>query len=135
MKDEIIGGIRNALERGATLEEAVKSFVNAGYNPAEVREAASMLATSASIIAQPSHASNISPPFSNPPILPNPEVQKSQTPAILQNNDNIRTNASPQPKKTNKVFISLLILFLGLIALLILLVIFKDSILQAMFGK
>lgn len=44
MTDEIVGGIRNALERGNSIEEAVQSFIDAGYNPDEVRESAEMIA-------------------------------------------------------------------------------------------
>ena len=40
MKEEIIGGVRNALERGGSMEEVIQSFINAGYNPKEVRDAA-----------------------------------------------------------------------------------------------
>lgn len=41
--EEIIGGLRNAIERGASLEQAVQSFINAGYNPIEVKQAAQSL--------------------------------------------------------------------------------------------
>jgi hypothetical protein len=40
MKDEIIAGLKNAIERGESFEKAVQSFINAGYDSAEVREAA-----------------------------------------------------------------------------------------------
>jgi|SRR3989344_4365497 len=43
MIEEIAGGIKNAMERGATLEQAVQSFISAGYNPVEVRQAAQSL--------------------------------------------------------------------------------------------
>jgi len=43
MNDEISAGLKNALERGQTLKAAVQSFINAGYNPVEVRESAKML--------------------------------------------------------------------------------------------
>ena len=43
MKGEIIAGLRNSLERGESLEQAKKSFVNAGYNPQEVEAAGEML--------------------------------------------------------------------------------------------
>lgn len=39
MKDDIAAGMRNALARGFSLEQAVQSFLNAGYNPNEVKEA------------------------------------------------------------------------------------------------
>jgi len=41
-KEEIIGGIRNALDRGESEEKAIKSFIAAGYNEKEVRAAADM---------------------------------------------------------------------------------------------
>ena len=50
MQDEIISGLKNALERGSSMEEAVQSFLNAGYSPASVREAAQLLSTGASTI-------------------------------------------------------------------------------------
>lgn len=39
-KEEIIGGLKNALDRGESLERAKQSFVNAGYSQDEVNEAA-----------------------------------------------------------------------------------------------
>lgn len=43
MKDEIQAGIKNAIERGYTIDEAIQSFISAGYNPVEVKEAASTI--------------------------------------------------------------------------------------------
>lgn len=43
MNNEIYYGLKNALERGDSLESAVQSFINAGYNPMEVRRAGKML--------------------------------------------------------------------------------------------
>lgn len=43
MRDDIFGGLRNALEHGSTLEQAIKSFTSAGYHEGEVREAAKSL--------------------------------------------------------------------------------------------
>ena len=39
MKEELVAGLRNALEHGASLEEARNSFLNAGYNRIEVESA------------------------------------------------------------------------------------------------
>jgi|TARA_Y100000310_G_C20224838_1_gene597434 hypothetical protein len=39
MREDIIGGLKNALDRGETIEQAIRTFVNAGYNLTEVREA------------------------------------------------------------------------------------------------
>ncbi len=45
MRDEIQAGLRNAIERGFSLENAIQSFIGAGYNPVEVKEAAKSLST------------------------------------------------------------------------------------------
>ena len=37
---ELIGGIKNALERGENIEKAKQSFISAGYKPEEVAAAA-----------------------------------------------------------------------------------------------
>ena len=53
-KDEIVSGLKNAVERGSTIEQAVQSFINAGYNPVEVRQAADFMSSGAtSISTQP----------------------------------------------------------------------------------
>lgn len=51
MKDEIISGIQNAMLRGESLEKAAQSFINAGYNPQEVRAAVSALSEGVSAVA------------------------------------------------------------------------------------
>jgi hypothetical protein len=43
MREEIWAGLKNAIERGDDVEKAISSFINAGYNPSEVREAARAL--------------------------------------------------------------------------------------------
>lgn len=43
MKEEILGGLKNAMDRGDSLEKAAKSFINAGYNPSEVKEAITII--------------------------------------------------------------------------------------------
>ena len=40
-KQEIISGLKNAIARGESIQKASQSFINAGYNPAEVQQAAS----------------------------------------------------------------------------------------------
>lgn len=43
MNSDLASGIKNALERGDTLERVMQSFVNAGYNPQEVMAASKMI--------------------------------------------------------------------------------------------
>jgi len=40
MREDILTGLKNAVERGESLEKAVKTLVTAGYSSAEVNEAA-----------------------------------------------------------------------------------------------
>ena len=54
MRDEIAAGLKNAIERGYSLDSAARSFINAGYNPAEVKAAAESLTQGvSSILASP----------------------------------------------------------------------------------
>ena len=48
MREEIVAGLQNAAARGQTLEQAAQSFINAGYNPQEVKAAYQMLSSGAS---------------------------------------------------------------------------------------
>lgn len=58
MNEEIASGIRNALERGYSLEQTVQSFLNAGYNPNEVREAQQSFSKGqVSTVVYPEHTS------------------------------------------------------------------------------
>ncbi len=43
MREDIFGGLRNAVENGDSVEEAVQSFINAGYPESEVLEASRKL--------------------------------------------------------------------------------------------
>ena len=88
MEDEIFYGLKNALERGSSLRDAVDSFVNAGYNPQEVYKAAEILSNGASQIVEKSELNNrpkpasvaMQPPRQLPPLpqrnLSGTEVRK-----------------------------------------------------------
>jgi hypothetical protein len=43
VNEEIVGGIKNALERGNSLRDAMMSFFNAGYDRKEIEDAAATL--------------------------------------------------------------------------------------------
>ncbi|MFH1802141.1 MAG: hypothetical protein ABH864_01680 [archaeon] len=56
MRDEIIAGLRNAVARGQNLEQAAQSFINAGYNPQEVKAAYQVLSSGASNTISNAHS-------------------------------------------------------------------------------
>ena len=58
MKEEILAGIKVAIENGSSSDSAKQSFINAGYNPQEVNAAAEMLASGISDILYPSDEHN-----------------------------------------------------------------------------
>lgn len=43
IREDILGGLKNAAERGESIENAKSSFVNAGYSSEDVEEAAKAL--------------------------------------------------------------------------------------------
>lgn len=43
VNEEIVGGLKNALDRGSSLKQAMMSFFNAGYTKKEIEEAAATL--------------------------------------------------------------------------------------------
>ena len=44
MRADILGGLKSAVEHGSSLEQAVQSLLNSGYNPQDVKEAADAIA-------------------------------------------------------------------------------------------
>ncbi len=92
MKKEILGGLRQAIERGESLEQAKQSFINAGYNPQEVEKAANSLRGVIDKIQQP--------PQNTPHSSPQPQKQ-SQNPEQIQSGQIPHRSQLPQNLKQN----------------------------------
>lgn len=149
MKDEVSQGISNALERGETLESAIRSFVNAGYPESDVREAANVLTNSASMIVSkqqvtPEQIQTPSPAQSSvvPYPISSPQVKQFKEERV--NDEQVHKIAGMaipvfKPKEENKDGVStgkVILLSVILFVLLIMLVasiFFKDSI-ASLFG-
>ena len=149
-KDEIVAGIRNAIERGSSVEDAVQSFINAGYNPNEVEEAASAIAPGSISIIEDNSAnysgsskdnknkaqSNPSPSFSNQLV----QQKKSEGKTVMLESQAMQANAmdkrqevqKQQPVQENKkgkgLTIALIIILVLLVGAIILSLIFKDQV-------
>jgi len=50
--NELVGGMKNALERGASLDRIKQTFLNAGYKPEQIEEAASEVSQFSELISQ-----------------------------------------------------------------------------------
>ncbi len=79
MREDIIAALKNALERGESLEKAMQSLINAGYNPIEVRQAAESLSQGAMSIVNPEIER-----VRQLPVPPRPQLMPEQMPRQLQ---------------------------------------------------
>jgi len=94
---ELIGGIRNALERGESLAKAKQTFINAGYQPREIATAVQKLPQGITPLTTPVSATPITPVGKPGEIL-----QASSLPTL-------------QPKKKSKILTILIIIVLALV--------------------
>jgi hypothetical protein len=100
MKDELIAGLKNALERKQSLDQAMQSFINAGYNEAEVREAsrsfqntAAMPMVNSSMPSKP--IPKPAPSFSAPAQPSNTATQSTSSVQLKQQNVIMARSSSP----------------------------------------
>jgi len=152
MKDEIQAGIKNAIERGYTLEEAIQSFISAGYNPVEVKEAANtigsnvttiinqvksptansavqnMTSNSASLSAMKPFNSSSQPSTSSQQPPQQPLQQQSQQPIYNQS-----YQQSPQRKSKKTLVIILIVILIVLVGAIIALSLSAKTILNTYF--
>jgi len=105
-KPEIIAGIKQAIERGYSLEQAKKSFLNAGYNPKDVEDSSRALGGISTKI----------------PTIP----QFSTTTSIIQQNQ-IITREKPKRRWLIILVIILALLFLALLGVLSGLIFYPDK--------
>jgi len=92
-RQDIISGLRNAVERGYSIELAVQSFINAGYSRQDVLDSAKVLGYNSSIISN----------------LPQTQQETSQAQQIMQSSQaqQYSTPQTNQPAPTSsqaKVF-------------------------------
>lgn len=123
--DDIKGGLRNAVERGESLEKAKQSFINAGYNSLEVEQAARGLNPAAaketsSIFGKPLISSVPSPP--SQPLTPGGIPKPNSAPTAQNFKALPETAQSPQAEKPEKktdvvriVLIAVAVIIFGLI--------------------
>ncbi|MEK6882326.1 MAG: hypothetical protein AABY22_22090 [Nanoarchaeota archaeon] len=128
-KEDIIGGLRNAISQGATLKEAMQSFYNAGYEKEDIIEAAREL--------QMQNFSQLNKTRPLIPQQPNTNIQNIQPtktqiqklPVTPGTNNQIQTI---QQKSDNKIgwIVFFIVLLIILIGVAISLIFFKDKIIE-----
>tara|TARA_Y100000310_G_scaffold343792_1_gene453046 strand:- start:784 stop:1230 length:447 start_codon:yes stop_codon:yes gene_type:complete len=113
---ELVGGIKNALERGESMSKIKQSFINAGYKPGEVNAAVKRLSpqqisapitTPLSSTPSKSSAPPISSTLPHSTLLPSSPSSKSSAASVQV--------FKQQPKKLSKLWIIIMIIISSLI--------------------
>ena len=138
-KDEIAAGIRNAMERGSSVEDAIQSFINAGYNPNEIEEAASAINPSSILVLSNDSQNYPKSNKENKKIIQqsvdqnktdNAEAQAMQSNALDKKPEVQRQQPVKEHKKSKGLVIALIIILLLLVGAIILSVIFKEQVIS-----
>jgi hypothetical protein len=138
MKEEIVQGLRNAIERGYSLESAAQSFVNAGYNPREVQEAMAIL-SSPTVSQQSQPIQQQFPQQNMPSTYTSPKKQLISPPS---NNQQVQQRVQPSQlevppiqtesqRKRKKILIILGVILFIILGGIITLSLLADSILKS----
>jgi hypothetical protein len=102
-EQELIGGLKNALDRGETLEKAKQSFLNAGYKQNEINAAVQKMPAANSQIVKPVAIQEKQKiPASQP-------RAKQEVKPIAQPSTTTTATPSAQPKQVSKGFMIILI--------------------------
>jgi hypothetical protein len=137
--EEILYGLKAALERGQTLNSAMLSFFNAGYERAEIEEAAMALAqVPENIIPTKKPEKPVLPiaPVSSPPKVSTPvqpviKPKEDISEKVPQKASNYGEKKNNKLSTLNKfIIVILVILLLILISSVIAIFIFKDQIIS-----
>jgi hypothetical protein len=113
INEEILGGLKIALERGQSLESAMNSFFNAGYNRAEIEESARALSEQAPIPQRTFETSSGKTAVASVPSpAPSPETQTNQK---------VSAYGEKKPKSNAKIFIIIFSILAALIGIGVLL--------------
>ena len=130
MKEEITAGLSSALEHGTSLEEAVQSFINAGYNPSEVKSSADSMSSGATSIVQ-----GFSEQFSSKPTAEKSSFNIDSTvPEASQQPGNSYQQERKSGSKKTIIIVLLIVLLIALGAGVVLAYFFGDKLLTALFG-
>jgi hypothetical protein len=139
INEEILGGLKSALERGESLKRAMMTFFNAGYKKEEIEEAAKNLtAQNVQPVATEPKIIPTSKPISIPKevkpveVLPAEPIKVQLTPQVKTQSPTVKQNVSsygeePKDKALIFVLVSVLIFLVGV---LLSIFIFKEELIN-----
>ena len=140
MREDIVGMLKNAMERGGRPEQIARSLINSGYNEAEVQQALSFVTGGilSSLNAPPQQPTTVQPMTSSPkyqqvsmPVAPSPSIAQSQAQQQYSRPLPLTSQQYSGPSSVKMIILisTLLLLVAGLISAII----FKDEIIN-LFG-
>ncbi len=141
VRQDIVAGLRNALERGISIDSAKNSLLSAGYSMEDVEEATNFISAGAALSAQPQYvkspADHVRPSKSTrqqtPPRQFQPQMQQQSQ--QFQQFQQIPSRIDKKPKffsRNWKIMILSIVLILLIVAFALILL-FKDSIADMFF--
>jgi len=116
-RQDIVSGLRNAVERGYSIDVAISSFVNSGYKKEEVEEAAAYIGNLPAIAPQKKITQQI-------PAMPN-AIQETSTPGIIPQPIEAVQQKQKKSRKGIILVVALGIILLALVGVLAYLIFFK----------
>lgn len=117
--DELVGGMRNALDRGEEINKAKQSFFNAGYTKKEIDEATAALGLSDQVVLEKIPEKKLENQKMQSPIETKKETKKLPTSILPPNRiifpskketKKLPLAKSHEPTKINKALVIVLIL-------------------------
>ena len=98
VREDLVGGLRSAMEHGESLQQAMQAFYNTGYNKQDIQEAARYLSSQG--LPTPILRQNLK---NNPKKLPNmgSETQAMQEQNYQQPTQYLQTNKQMPPQNQN----------------------------------
>ncbi len=134
IREDILAGLRVAVQKGESLKQAMITFYNSGYSKEEIEEAAKALQSQVLIppVVQPNPQQKVQQLQQNLPAGQPIQKVSSYGSPVSQNTQPIQKVSNYEPKeKKGKVFVILLVaILLFLVGVLIAVIIFKDQILE-----
>jgi len=133
LNEEILGGLKSAIERGNSLKRAMMTFFNAGYKKEEIEEAARFLNESG--ISQPSATIPSVSPTVKKPLTTDNQLEVPQMKEPIPNQQQVQvvtqkvSNYEDDPKDKSLIFILVGVLVF-LLGVLISIFIFKNELIN-----
>jgi hypothetical protein len=135
---DLVGGLKSALERGATLKQAMMSLFNSGYKREEIEEAARNLNSFSAVgIVQPQKESSVKPlPQTNieveKPIkkLFGKPLEKTQYPQLQVAPQTQKVSNYEKPENDKATITALIVILVFLLLTLGVILIFKNELIN-----